>query len=119
MRSLVLTALVILFCIVSNFISASGMFQLDTMPDSGLNQSTIQSFTSQSGITTAEDGQNAFYTQGINIVNFMIGLATGKAFIGDILGNWGFSGPAVIAANAIIGLLISLDLLLLWRGIHW
>jgi predicted MFS family arabinose efflux permease len=119
MRSLVLTALVILFCIVSNYVSASGMFPMDSMPDSGLNQSTIQGFTSQSGITTAEDGQNAFYTQGINIVNFMIGLATGKAFIGDILGNWGFNGPAVIAANAVIGLLISLDLLLLWRGVHW
>lgn len=119
MRSLVLTAVVIIFCIVSNLLSAMGVFAIDSMPNSGLNQSTIQGFTTQGGITTAEDGQNAFYTQGINVVNFMIGLATGKSFVGDIVGNWGFNGPLVIAANAIVGLIIGLDLLLLWRGINW
>jgi hypothetical protein len=119
MRSLVLTALVLLFCIMSNALSAMGVFKMDAMPEPGLNQSTLQEFTSQGELVKYEAGQDAYYTQGTNAVNFMIGLATGNTFIGDILGNWRLSGPLVIAANAIIVLAVTLDLLLLWRGIHW
>jgi hypothetical protein len=89
------------------------------MPESGLNQSTIDEFTGQAGITTSADGQNQYYVQNINVINLLQSIVSGVIFIGEPLQNMGMDTGLALSINAILGLDVALDLLLFWRGIHW
>jgi hypothetical protein len=120
MRSLVITAVILIFCALSSVLyNASSMLQTDTGPTSGLNQSTVQGFSQQAGITTGTDGQNAFYTQGISVISLLTDTVTGTIFIGSVLQNWGMDEGLADAINVILGIVVGFDLLMFWRGIAW
>lgn len=120
MRSLVITAVVILFSIVGSVVAnVAPVMNINTMPAAGFNQTTTVQFNAQGGITSSQTGQDQYYLQNINIVNLLTGIVFGVIYFGGTLQSYGMDPVTANAINLIMGLLVAFDLLMFWGKIPW
>lgn len=122
MRSLVITALIIIFSIVFSVVTSAVPYMSgDTMPPTTINETTVTTYTEGGTAITANEqgGQDTYYTKNIDIIGFMIDLVSGTIFIGGRLHSMGMDWGLAIAINSILGLLVVLDQLMYWGKIQW
>lgn len=122
MRSLVITALIIIFSIVFGVITTVVPYMVgDTMPTNTINETTVTTYIEGgTSITTNEQGaQDTYYNKNIDVIGLMTDLVSGTIFMGGRLHSMGMDWGLALAINSILGLLVVLDQLMYWGKIHW
>jgi hypothetical protein len=120
MRSLVITAVIIIFCAVTSVVATvAPMINVSTMPATEINESTIQQFNSEGGIVSSQTGLDQYYSKNINIVDILVSIATGIIFIGDKLQSFGMDAGLATVINVILGIALAFDQLMYWGKIPW
>jgi hypothetical protein len=120
MRSLVITAAIIIFNIVITVLATvAPMMDVDSPTNVTLNQSTLTGFNEQGQIITGTDSQNKYYDKTISITDMLWNMSAGVVNIGGRLTQFGMDSGLALAITTILDMLILLDLLVYWRGINW
>jgi hypothetical protein len=120
MRSLVITAVVLLFSIIASVVAnVAPIIQTSAMPTSSFNQTTMQEFNSQGQIVSSQTGMDQYYAQNINIINVLSSVVTGVIFFGDSLVKFGMDEFMAYSINLILGVLVAFDQLMYWGKISW
>ena len=121
MRSLVITAIIILFCALTSIITnIAPMIMGDAMPADGLNQSTVTTMTDNGQIANSQSGGlNTYYGSQVSITSILINIVTGTIYIGGRLQAMGMDALTANFINLLLAILVAFDQITFWGKIPW